>query len=399
VKPDAPEVLDKKNSSTVVMTENNEEEKKEPEKEVYKNEISARVLYLVHPRKSRRRGVITGHAYVVLHPPMPRFIVEKAKSHEEKVAADLSNKNASITAAPIGGNFITAADRTKALAQSRLILRQVIASLAEACKSNIGVYCGMKVELSPSQKIWKVDALPSCNASGKKGHGYSGHYHAKYDSTIEQSEDFQAFLEKRTKKEEEIANRPKPPPGGGTTETTVGVDGVETTVKSTEDSKSSWSAAVQETMPNGQPIPALVLHLRQKKAAVQKSKSSKSTSSSATESKSKKSSSGIGRGKGSSSSGRGTSEKKGGKGGGKKSTGGSGKSEGGSKKGQSLSNGSKKKGSEKSSKKSYANGSKKQNGSQTHAGKYKTGEKKPSSIAPAKILMKPAGSGGSNAKK
>eukprot|EP00555_Chaetoceros_dichaeta_P005260 CAMPEP_0198266138 /NCGR_PEP_ID=MMETSP1447-20131203/26732_1 /TAXON_ID=420782 /ORGANISM="Chaetoceros dichaeta, Strain CCMP1751" /LENGTH=591 /DNA_ID=CAMNT_0043956045 /DNA_START=103 /DNA_END=1878 /DNA_ORIENTATION=- len=383
--------------------------RKEPEKEVYKNEISARVLYMVPPRKSRRRGVITGHAYIVLHPPMPRFIVEKAKAQEDKLIGDSGNINASNASGPSGGNIITAADRTKALAQSRLILRQTISNLAESCKADIGkeVYRGMKVEMSPSQKIWKFDPFPVCNninASGKKGHGYSGHYHAKYDSTIEQSEDFQAFLDKRSKIEEEIANRPKPPPGGGTIEATVGVDGLEIAAKATEDSKSSWSAIVQETMENGQPIPALVLHLRQKKAAVQKSKSSKSISSSATDSKSKKSNSGSGKGKGLSNSGRGqsTSEKKGGKGG-KKSMVGSSKLEGGSKKGQSSSSGGKKKQSEKISKKSYSSGSKKQNGSQSHSGKYKAGEKssgtKPAAIAPAKILMKPAGSGGSNAKK
>jgi len=389
------------------------EGRKEPEKEVYKNKISARVLYMVPPHKSRRRGVITGHAYIVLHPPMPRFIVEKAKVQEDKLLANSGNINISNASAPSVGNIITAADRTKALAQSRLILRQTIFNLAQSCKTDIGkeLYRGMKVEMSPSQKIWKFDPFPVCNntsVNGKKGHGYSGHYHAKYDSTIEQSEDFQAFLDKRTKNEEEIAKRPKPPPGGGTTEVTVGVDGLEITAKATEDSKSNWSAMVQETMENGQPIPALVLHLRQKKAAVQKSKSSKSISSSVTDSKSKKSNSGLGKGKSLPKSGRGQSisEKKGGKGGGKKSMVGSSKSEGASKKGQSSSSGGKKKHGEKISKKGYSGGlgvSKKQNGSQSNSGKYKVGEKssgtKPAIIAPAKILMKPSGAGGSNAKK
>jgi len=340
---------------------------------------------------------------------MPRFIVDKVKAQEEKLAADSGSRNVSSGSFPSGGNLITPADRTKALAQSRLILRQAISNLAESCNADMGkyVYRGMKVEMSPSQKIWKFDPFPVCNtnAYGKKGHGYSGHYHAKYDSTIEQSEDFQAFLDKKTKVEEEIASRPKPPPGGGTTETTAIVDGTETVGKTTEDSKSSWSAMVQETMANGQPIPALVLHLRQKKAAVQKSKPSKSVSSSATDSKAKKSSSGTGKGKGSSSSGRGqsTSEKKGGKGGGKKPMVGSSKPDGGSKKGQSSSSGGKKKQGDKVSKKGYPSGSKKQNSSQSHSGKYKAGEKNSSSmpavLAPAKILMKPAGSGGSNAKK
>jgi len=377
-----------------------EEGKKDPMKKVYKNEISMRVLYMIPPRKSRRRGTITGHAYMVLHPPMPRFIVEKTNLSEDKGIIEIGNNIAPNTLASTGGNLVTAADRTKALAQSRLILRQTISNLSESCKaytSKDAFSSGMMVELSPSQKIWKFEPHPTLsntnNVMGKKGH-----YHVKYDSTIEQSDDFKAFLDKRTKEEEEIANRPKPPPGGGIVETTGGIDSMDSTGRGMEVNIGGGGMINRQAlvMENGQPFPALVLHLREKKAAMQKSKSS---SSSAMDMKSKKSSSGIGKGKVSTCRVQSIPDKKKGSKGGSKIQ--IGKSEGGSKKGHSSSIGGKKR-QEKVSKKVSGVSSKRQNASQGQAAKDKSGGKslglKAMVVAPAKILTKPASSGGSNIK-
>lgn len=217
---------------------------------------------MMPPKKSRRRGVLPGHCYLALYPPMPLFIQEKMKViEEEKKEAEKQSKELEIATEalqdmtiqndvedndetstitknveseitkddtatgnsedskncnadselkvavtePITQTKITASDKTRALAQTRLLLNETIATLSKLCKddsSNGKSYKDLDVFMSPNQKIWK-------NEEGRK-FGFS----AKYDSTLEQSEDFRKFLEKKKNMEEELSSRPKPPAGG-----------------------------------------------------------------------------------------------------------------------------------------------------------------------------------------
>ncbi len=201
---------------------------------------------------------------------------------------------------------LTPSDRSKALAQSRILLDETISSLKAICLhtpllppthhpkhqqshqndvSNSTAtdqsYYGCIIELSKNQKSWKhdftLDQLYQLNkkppassgnsniiGSGRKNHGFN--YHLKYDSTIEESEDFKKFIAKCEQMEEERKNRPKPVPGG------VGVGG-----HALDDA--SKSGAGGESSSDGQPIAAIVLHLREKKANMRQSKSQKKNSS------------------------------------------------------------------------------------------------------------------------
>jgi hypothetical protein len=140
---------------------------------------------------------------------------------------------------------ITPADRSKAFAQARIILNQAVDSLSKVCKNDTTkekLYSGIQVFTSQSQKIWKDNTT-----KGKKG----SRMFTKYENTIEKNEDFLKFLETRKTMEEERMNRPKPQPGGGLlTSTTV-------------ESKDTGMSLNE----NGQPVSAIVLHLRQKHAA------------------------------------------------------------------------------------------------------------------------------------
>eukprot|EP01083_Nonionella_stella_P114568 338916_1 len=145
---------------------------------------------------------------------------------------------------------ITSADRSKALAQARLLLSETVTTLSDVCKVESKTeksYKNVQVETSPSQKIWKAEE------KGKRNYGIS----AKYEGTIEQNDDFLNFLESRRKAEEERMSRPKPQPGGGPIlDTSIGVD---------------------DKTGNGDdgPISAIVQHLLEKKAAKRRAKSTK----------------------------------------------------------------------------------------------------------------------------
>lgn len=148
---------------------------------------------------------------------------------------------------------ITPADRSKAFALARIVLNQAVESLSKVCKTNDTtkekIYSSVQVFASQSQKIWKDDA-----AKGKKG----SRMITKYENTIEKNEDFLKFIEGRKAMEEERLNRPKPQPGGGLSTSAV-IESKGTGVSLDE---------------NGQPVSAIVLHLRQKHAtqALAKSK-------------------------------------------------------------------------------------------------------------------------------
>lgn len=249
---------------------------------------------MVPPRKSRRRGELPGHCYLALFPPMPLFIQEKMKviaAEEEviKAAEKLELEKAAAAAEMATGDeivdkaqvdcseeetkneeleetgvameksgkvkieqklatSITPTDRSRALAQCRLLLSETVSSLAHLCKEDDSKkdqtcnYKGVQIQLSPSQKIWKVEE------KGSRKFGIA----AKYDSTIENNDDFKKFKESRRKVAEDLMNRPRPPPGGGQV----------TDITNTDEKNGE----------GGEPVSAIVMHLLEKKAAARKAK-------------------------------------------------------------------------------------------------------------------------------
>lgn len=182
--------------------------------------------------------------------------------------------------APAPAPVITSAERSTALAQSRLLLQQTITSISKMCELDSKKdqnYRGLKVETSENQKIWK-------DQSEKKG-GY-GFFQKKYDSTIEQSDDFKKFMERIAKDKEERLNRPKPPPGGGPLAT-----------------ETSGSTEGKDVSENGQPISALVLHLREKNKVSKSKKDAKKSVKDAQKKLKKSTSATQGRGKASENTG------------------------------------------------------------------------------------------------
>jgi len=159
---------------------------------------------------------------------------------------------------------ITAADRSKALAQSRLLLSETLASLAKLCKDDSKKdkpYSGIHIEMSSNQKIWKAEEKGNGSGTGG-GSGREGRKFgmaAKYDSTIEQNDDFKQFLDSKKMMEEELNNRPKPPPGGGPLAEMTNI---------------GTGTGVDDRMGSagGDPVSAIVIHLREKKEAALKAK-------------------------------------------------------------------------------------------------------------------------------
>mmetsp|Transcript_1204 Transcript_1204/g.2187 ORF Transcript_1204/g.2187 Transcript_1204/m.2187 type:complete len:649 (-) Transcript_1204:81-2027(-) len=275
------------------------------------NAILAKILYVVPAKKSTRRGELPGHCYLVLYPPVPSFYQEKLKILSDKIeqqvrglstvaendeddakskqvtekteeereeeattimketdSGSIVDKGPSSVHHTTTTSTITAADKSKALAQSRLLITETINSLAYLCRDkskNDGKYSGMQIEMSQNQKIWKMED----SLSGRGGHVIRGGKKfgmaKKYDSTLEKSEDFIKFIEEKRRKEEDLASRPKPPLGGDTSymgmhrETSVAMDNSNNIGSTNGDER----------------ISAILLHLREEKAAAKKAKKKK----------------------------------------------------------------------------------------------------------------------------
>jgi len=290
-----------------------------------KNALIARLLYMVPPRKSRRRGLIPGCVYLVIHPPIPVF--EKVHGdtiHHPNATETKGTTNSSVSKANEGSTGImtetrvpTPSERSRLIAQSRLLLRKTVSLLGEVCKidsNKMQRFGCTQVVSSLSQKTWKVDVS---SPGGFRGYG---HYFAKYESTIQHTEDFKLFLEEQVKSKEELLTRPKPSPGGGAipelaTTSAIRISGDESTVKaagekniiSKDEVVNNTNGSYQQTLlpgEAGKPMSALLVHLRETQLMKQKSKSSKkgsvSNGPSTTEGskRSKQSSSGLSGGTG-----------------------------------------------------------------------------------------------------
>jgi len=132
---------------------------------------------------------------------------------------------------------ITPADRSKAMSQSRITLNStlnVLEKILTADSLNEQRFKRARIEQCLNSKTWKAEK--SLGARASKGL-------ARFDSTIESSDDYKLFLEKRTRTEEDRLNRPKPVAGGI-------IDGTNVQANNSE---------------NGTPMSALLLHLRAKR--------------------------------------------------------------------------------------------------------------------------------------
>ena len=161
----------------------------------------ARALYVVPPKKSRRRGIKGGCAYLVLNGPTTTVSDEDGGS----------NSN------------ITNAQRSQATAKARLQLTTAVEALSRHAREDAKssqLYAGCVVQSSVSGKAWKPT------------------FRDHREGTVEWTGDYKRFMTNMAKEENERLSRPKPTPG-----------------VSLNDGKSE----------NGEPVAAIVKHLRAKR--------------------------------------------------------------------------------------------------------------------------------------
>jgi hypothetical protein len=210
-----------------------------------------RILSVIPVKKSKRRGEIGGRVELVLYPPDPCLIFkevcreagriaaerltskvevveevakieERANDGEEKT--DTSNDNSIEAAQPTTStqqviptipNFprLSPAERSKAIARSRILMDRTISAMKIHAQSLSNDCQRWEIIESSSQKTWKgqshelVTALMSGESLSKwleaeesKNDGDKKVRRAyargdRYDSTIENSEDYKAFME------------------------------------------------------------------------------------------------------------------------------------------------------------------------------------------------------------
>jgi hypothetical protein len=190
--------------------------------------ISVQVLYMVPPKKTRRRGEKPGCIHLVLHaPPLPTTAQVTNKVKED------SQEATSIAPTPS-----TTADYSTELAKRRTMLHRALDLLSAAASDDAKSkqdYASMIVVESPCQKAWKRGAFKD-----------------RLDGTIFTTPAYQDFFALQQKEAEARSARPRPAPGG-----TVTATAATATV-----SHLAGVAAVNE---DGQAVSHLVQHLLQKK--------------------------------------------------------------------------------------------------------------------------------------
>jgi hypothetical protein len=189
--------------------------------------IAARVLYICPPKKTRRRGEKPGCAYLLLTAPT---IEAKTPVPAAIVPAAIVENGGVETVTPAAPAPTTTPvaeiDYTQEVTKRRLQLQLAIESMTnyatDNAKAKQDLACCV-VEESIDSKTWKVNYRPF------RSQGVS----------VEDTADYKQFVERTEQEKEERSARPKPPPGGSI----------------------AASAALAATE-NGQPMAALVLHLR-----------------------------------------------------------------------------------------------------------------------------------------
>ena len=284
----------------------------------FEDAITARIMSVVPPKKTRRRGEVGGTATLVLTPPVPAWARERIEQSEAAATAAAAVKAeaeaaaaaaaAAVTAAanqeakedtapdadqertdgplevagapaaqsvasPATPNAFSKAELSQILGQARLyqhLALRTIASVLEADRSS-GQRFGSAVAVeSPSQKVWK-DPNPVLRRRGGGDPKLARPLAAALDSKLEQSPDYLRFIAGMQRSHEERAKRPKPAPGGG------GGTGPQPAAGPSEGGSSGQhgGGAMPTNMPgamgidaeSGEALSALVLHLRAKNDA------------------------------------------------------------------------------------------------------------------------------------
>jgi hypothetical protein len=178
--------------------------------------IVTTVLYIIPPKKTRRRGEKPGCAYLLLMAP-------KIEAKIPSVPVPISENSVETVAPPVS-TPVDAVDYSQEVTKRRLMLLHAIESMtnnaADDAKAKQDL-AGCVVEESLNSKTWKTNYRPD-----------------RLEGTIEETADYTEFLERTEKEKEERSARPKPAPGGGA------------------------AASAGLTTEDGQPISELVLHLR-----------------------------------------------------------------------------------------------------------------------------------------
>ncbi|KAL3807939.1 hypothetical protein ACHAXA_009305 [Cyclostephanos tholiformis] len=273
----------------------------------YSPAVRVRILSVSPVKKSKRRGEIGGKVELALYPPDPcllfkeacrevgKMVVEKylertisvnESTGEEKekaiMVADGSNCSKPSSAAkkvepqipyyPL----LSPSERSRAVARSRVLVDRTIEAMklhAAQVKKNTSNFCWEVLE-SPSQKTWKgrpcsmVRSLMDGETLGNLVAEYYGAKSAggtdvgggedsradRYDSTIENSDDYKAFIES-------LQNGHAPPIERGAEPKQV-----------MENKSVSVSKEPPPVDEEGRPLSAIVIHLRAKQAEVDKAK-------------------------------------------------------------------------------------------------------------------------------
>ena len=269
--------------------------------------LSAKVIYIVPPKQTRRRGIKPGCAYIVItgphievkeaRPPatvpMAEISVESVeekketavpvqeenvekpqdaeggasttkKNGDETPTSGEATKSNNGTSGATAGHHVTivdppstikdssvaagsaalAADYSREVTKGRFLVLQAIELLEAQTKEDAKTeqkYAGSMVEVALSGKTYKHQSRKD-----------------RREGTLEQTADYKNFIEKTARDKEERLARPKPAPGGGS------------------------SVAAPDLTENGQPVAALVEHIRSKhQEASQRKKAKKRAKDSA----------------------------------------------------------------------------------------------------------------------
>ena len=197
------------------------------------DKILARVMYVVPPKKTRRRGEKPGNAYLVLTTSAIEAMDTTIPNVNEAPAKETAD--AGQVTAEAGVKTVEAAPRIVKVDYSRQIAeRQLALAVAFETMTAIALedskgeqaWAGCVVEEARNGKTWR----PPLRKDTREG-------------TVENSPGFKAFMDMTQKEREELQSRAKPAPGGGHATLSTGFPSSE----------------------SGKPVAALVLHLRNKR--------------------------------------------------------------------------------------------------------------------------------------
>ncbi|GKY97051.1 hypothetical protein MPSEU_000663700 [Mayamaea pseudoterrestris] len=189
-----------------------------------------RVMYMVPPRKTRRRGEKPGCVYLVLQAPL----IPPAASTAAATQGGTSSESTSAAAVPV--------DYSAELAKRRFSLVKALETMSAVAADDAKAkqeFFGVVVLESASQKVWK---RPAANNRDR------------LEGTIFTSPAYSEFFEAKQKDEENRKARPRPAPGGASSSATA-----------TASTSTSHLAGVASVTEDGQAVSNLVQHLLSKR--------------------------------------------------------------------------------------------------------------------------------------